>query len=78
MTTIYCDHDFDGKYELYLDREKSVIQIISEYELGEGEFYHSSIDLKNKNKLIWTGWSGTFTDEPKWVKFYIETARRIN
>ncbi len=76
-TSTWSDYDFRGTYEIRLNAEKSELKVIPVYEPGEDAFSRSTINFADKDHLIWTGWNSAFEGEPKWVKLYVEEAKRV-
>ncbi|MCE7991127.1 MAG: DUF1579 family protein [Roseivirga sp.] len=76
MTDQFSDFDFRGNSEIILDSVGQELHLISPLDVDDGEFFRSRISFKDRNKLIWEGWSSPFLGERVWNLLYTEEMTR--
>lgn len=76
MTDQFSDFDFRGNSEIILDSLKQELHLISPLDVNDGEFFRSRISFKDRDKLIWEGWSSPFLGERVWNLLYTEEMAR--
>ena len=75
-TSFASDFPKHGLHKWFLDRENQQIIAINPKNVIEDRFFRGTISYKNRDQLIWNGWSSKFLDDKEWTQTFNDVATK--
>ena len=71
-------HDFPlhGQFVWYLDSANARIIAITPKNVVPDRFFRGTISFKDKNRLVWEGWSSKFQGDKEWEQIFEDVATK--